>query len=121
MGEVKGSTDLVVRYHAMLSAIGECYKQRKAPEYLQFGAGLAPGYRALFADYLEYHKAEMPDVEIKGAGFMQLSTLLSDAGEFEQAIELCRQAQQLGLSDGTVTGFEGRLARIEKARDKVAG
>ncbi len=50
---------------------------------------------------------------------MHLSTLLNDTGMFDKAIEVCQKAITYGLSDGTVTGFEGRISRIEKAKAKA--
>ncbi|MGS0728874.1 hypothetical protein ACVBKF_21935, partial [Shewanella sp. 0m-11] len=57
--------------------------------------------------------------EVKGTGMMHLSTLLNDNGDFDSAISICKTAIEYGLADGTVTGFEGRITRIEKAKAKA--
>ncbi|AZQ12316.1 hypothetical protein [Shewanella khirikhana] len=113
--EFNGAGSDELKHQSLLAAINECYKQRKDTAHLGFGAGLADDYARLAIKVLGSGKP------LKGVGFMQLATLLNDKGDFNGAIDICRQALDHGLSDGTVTGFEGRIARIEKARDKAAG
>jgi hypothetical protein len=48
-----------------------------------------------------------------------MSTLLNDNGEFDAAIAICKTAIKHDVSDGTVTGFEGRVTRIDKAKAKA--
>lgn len=115
--EYRQATSTFERYTAVQNMIGECYKQRKSADYLNYGAQLAEHYIALF----ETTSAEQgQDSGLKTVGFLQLATLLNDTQAFDAAIILCRKAIELGLSDGTVTGFEGRIGRIEKAQAKVA-
>lgn len=115
-GYQSAETELA-RYNALQDVITECYKQRKSTDYLAYGAALCELYLALF------HRANATkpkQVELKTTGFMQLATLLNDTQAFNEAIALCQQAVSLGLTDGTVTGFEGRISRIEKAQAKAA-
>lgn len=115
--EYQRSGSALERYTALQNMIGECYKQRKSADYLNYGAQLTQPYLALFhAVSAEKDKVS----ELKTSGFLQLATLLSDTQAFDAAIALCQEALLLGLSDGTVTGFEGRISRIEKAQAKVA-
>ena len=111
--EYRATSDSTIRYQAMLAAVAECYKQRKNTEYSTYGAGLTAEYLTLFASL-------GTAVNTKGVGFMHLSTLLSDVGMFDEAIEVCQKAISYGLSDGTVTGFEGRMNRIAKAKGKLS-
>nr|NJM04790.1 hypothetical protein [Desulfobacula sp.] len=46
--------------------------------------------------------------------FKQLAILFEEDREYEKAIDVCRNAIALGLSDGTKTGYEGRLERLGK-------
>ncbi|MCH1931427.1 hypothetical protein L9G16_14665 [Shewanella sp. A25] len=103
----------IERYNALQNMIAECYKQRKTPDYLHYGANLSAQYLALFHDV-------SAEAELKTTGFMHLATLLNDTHAFDEAIALCKQALALDLTDGTVTGFEGRISRIEKAQAKAA-
>ena len=115
--EYQAATSVSDRYSALQNMVGECYKQRKSADYLNYGAQLAQEYIALFqAVTAEQGKT----AELKSAGFLHLATLLNDTQAFDAAIGLCRKALEFGLSDGTVTGFEGRIARIEKAQTKAA-
>ncbi|KFZ36750.1 hypothetical protein HR45_14090, partial [Shewanella mangrovi] len=115
------ATSAVAQHEALLAIVAECYKQRKNAPYLQLGAQLAPQYQKVFAASRELQLSRDPKAEFKGVGFMQLSTLCADSGEFAKAISLCQAAIGYGLQDGTVSGFEGRIQRIEKARDKAKG
>lgn len=115
--EYQGATSASARYTALQNMVAECYKQRKSADYLNYGAQLAEEYIALFqAASAEQGK----DTELKSSGFLHLATLLNDTQAFDAAIVICRKALALGLSDGTVTGFEGRINRIEKAQAKAA-
>lgn len=115
--EYQGAETELTRYNALLNVIAECYKQRKSTEYVQYGAALA----TLFLELFHRASATKPkETELKTTGFLQLATLLNDTQAFDQAIELCKEAIALGLTDGTVTGFEGRISRIEKAQAKAA-
>lgn len=109
--EYRRTSDSTVKHQALLASIGECYKHRKQAEYVNYGAGLTSAYLELFSSL------KSPSSE-KGVGFMHLSTLLNDAGLFDEAISICQKATSYGLNDGTVTGFEGRISRIEKAKTK---
>ncbi|MFB2662758.1 hypothetical protein [Shewanella mangrovisoli] len=114
--EYQSAETELARYNALQNVIAECYKQRKSAEYLAYGAALHGLYLALFHSA----NAEKPkDLELKTPGFMQLATLLNDTQDFDKAIALCQEAIKLGLTDGTVTGFEGRISRIEKAQAKA--
>ncbi|MCP3129474.1 hypothetical protein [Shewanella sp. KJ2020] len=114
--EYQQATSVLERYTALQNIIAECYKQRKSADYLNYGAQLAQPYLLLFRNACA---EQGKDVELKTSGFLHLATLLNDTQAFDAAIALCREALTLGLSDGTVTGFEGRISRIEKAQAKA--
>lgn len=114
--EYQQAASVLERYTALQNIIAECYKQRKSADYLNYGAQLAQPYLLLFRDACA---EQGKDVELKTSGFLHLATLLNDTQAFDAAIALCREALTLGLSDGTVTGFEGRISRIEKAQVKA--
>lgn len=107
-------------YSAITVAISECYKQRKSQQYLIYGYSLASEYEKAFEQYLAYRSENNIESVIKGTAFMQLATLAQDNGNFEQAIEVCNKAIAHELTDGTVTGFAGRIKRIEKAKEKAS-
>ncbi|GGP64091.1 hypothetical protein [Shewanella saliphila] len=107
------------QHDAVADVVSHCYKMRKQADYCQYGAALKTLYLDLFGLVYQQHDASGSD-EIKAPAFMQLSTLLNDTGEFDQAISVCQQALEYQLTDGTVTGFEGRISRIEKAKAKAS-
>ncbi|WP_298773668.1 hypothetical protein [uncultured Shewanella sp.] len=101
-------------YKAMIAAIAECYKQKQDKEYVDFGVSLSPAFLRL----CEKISRDESLLDLKGVSFMQLATLLNDQGNFDEAIAICQQAIDYGLTDGTVSGFSGRKSRIEKAKLK---
>jgi hypothetical protein len=46
--------------------------------------------------------------------FQNLSTLLAEDGDHQQAIEVCEKAIRFGLSDGTKGDFPARIERLRK-------
>jgi hypothetical protein len=112
--------DVQSQHQGLSDVIGHCYKLRKQSDYCQYGANLADTYQALFAQLLKWQKAEKVPLEQKSLGFMQLTTLLNDTGQFDSAMSVCQQAIDYQLDDGTVTGFAGRLIRVEKAKAKAS-
>jgi hypothetical protein len=49
-----------------------------------------------------------------------LAIAFEEDGRYEDALEICRRAQEWDISDGTKTGFAGRQHRIERKREKEA-
>ncbi|MGX5915263.1 hypothetical protein ACR0ST_11070 [Aliidiomarina sp. Khilg15.8] len=45
--------------------------------------------------------------------FRNLANVLVEDGEYDEAIAVCQQALSHGLKDGTKTGYQGRIERIE--------
>lgn len=46
--------------------------------------------------------------------FQRLAIIYDNLKEYEEAIKVCKKAIYNGLKDGTKTGFEGRIERLEK-------
>jgi hypothetical protein len=104
------------QHKCLEEVIAHCYKLRKQADYRAYGAKLSDNYLKLF----EHLKADAKfKGELKGGAFMQLTTLLNDEEEFDAALKVCQQAIDYQLDDGTVTGYAGRLARVEKAKAKA--
>jgi hypothetical protein len=114
------ATDLQHQHSELVSVINHCYKMRKQADYCQYGAALQSTYLALYRLLHQQNITQQNTDEIKSPAFMQLSTLLNDVGQFDEAVKVCQQALEYQLTDGTVTGFEGRIKRIEKAKTKVS-
>lgn len=114
------SDDTLEKNRAILGAIANCYQHRSQSELSHFGASLAPHYASFFTQNLDSMTTTASDIHKKGSGFMQMATMLSDEKKFEQAIEICQLALAHKLTDGTQTGFAGRIKRIEKAQAKAS-
>lgn len=46
--------------------------------------------------------------------FQRLAIIYENQGKYGEAIKVCEKAIENGLKDGTKTGFEGRIKRLEK-------
>lgn len=53
--------------------------------------------------------------------FQRLSTILTEDVNYDKAIAVCKKALSYGLIDGTKGGYEGRIERIKKKREKEKG
>ena len=49
--------------------------------------------------------------------FKMLAIAMNEDERYDEAIEICQQALSLGLENGTKTGFEGRISRLQKNRE----
>jgi len=112
--------DLQSQHDGLVSVINHCYKMRKQADYCHYGAALQLTYMGLYRVLHQQHMTQKSTAEIKSPAFMPLSTLLNDVGQFDEAITVCEQALEYQLTDGTVTGFEGRIKRIQKAKAKAS-
>ena len=81
--------------------------------------------RALFLRFAQIHVDEYGSLRKGGKSLepaMQthklLAIVLEEDGRWEEAVRVSRRAMDLGLEDGTKTGFSGRIKRLEK---KAAG
>lgn len=108
------SESLEAKYQALLVLIDLAYRKRKEGEYVEFGASLIDE----FSNLIELLVKEGKTNEIQAEGHKQLSMLLVEFCEFNYALDLCTSAMVLGLDDGTVTGFSGRIKRITKLKER---
>lgn len=109
-------TEPEAQHKCLEEVIAHCYKLRKQADYCAYGAKLSDNYLRLFK---QLKSDDTFKSELKGGAFMQLTTLLNDVEDFDAAIKVCQQAIDYQLDDGTVTGYAGRLARVEKAKAKA--
>lgn len=52
------------------------------------------------------------------ATFKHYAAALTEDGQYDKAIEVCEKALGYGLKDGTKTGYQGRIERIQKLQAK---
>ena len=67
--------------------------------------------------YVDSFKIDSPDDSISKYIYKYLAIVLQEDRNFNEAFGLCRKAIQLGLDDGTKTGYPGRIERLKKAQN----
>jgi hypothetical protein len=111
---VSVETTWVDRHFLLALIVEKAYVTRKDPKR-----------RAVCRRVGEIHLKEMPSiipalkVHFKGyfpriGTFERLSAVYAEDGDFEPAIEVCRQALGYGLTDNTKGGYAGRIERLQK-------
>jgi hypothetical protein len=79
----------------------------------------------LFLRFAGMHVLELPKMaaELKAdnegrlpvvPAFSLLAAALEEGGRIEEALSVCNQAAELGLTDGTRAGFAGRIRKLQK-------
>lgn len=115
-------TNLIDRHFLLQCIVEMAYHRRDDPEM-----------RSLCRKVSEMHIHEFPDIAIgirrdnghdrlpRVSTYQHYATLLTEDGQYDRAIDVCKQAISFGLDDGTKSGYEGRIARILKKRAKAGG
>jgi hypothetical protein len=109
-------TNPVDRHFLLLAITQATYARRSDPRMATECARVSELHLAEFARLLPAIVAELAGVLPAVPTFQHYSSLLVELGKFDRAIEVCELASSYGISDGTKSGCEGRIARIEKAR-----
>lgn len=115
LSAAQSDTNLIDRHFLLQSIVAETYKRREDEKF-----------RGLCVEYSEKHinefsnkiatalKDDMDGYLPRVSTFQYYATLLTELGDFKRAIEVCENAISYGLSDGTKSGFQGRIDRIKK-------
>lgn len=118
LANLNTNTHPIDRHFLLQGIISETYKQRKdismrkicietCEIYLKEWPILA---NALGRDF----NGQLPRILV----FPFYATILTEDQEFEKAIEICEIAIKYQLYDGTKSGFDGRIERIIKGKNK---
>lgn len=117
---LKGKANNVDRHFIYLQICKDAYKGRSDPnaraKFLRYAREHIAGFPKLLPALKREFDASLPRVPT----FQQLATVLAEDGDFDEAIEVCKLAMGYGLVDGTKSGFEGRIARLERKRERKA-
>lgn len=109
-----GKASLVDQHFFLQTAAEVYYKQREIREdaielcekYCQRDIDLFPKYKSpLIKDI-----GVLPNIKT----FQRLAILYEKRGDYTSAIQVCKLALKYGLSDGTQSGYEGRMKKLEK-------
>ena len=114
LAALDGPATPVDRHFLFMRIVQQAYKRREADlEMRALCVRMARKHVEEFDDIIEPLKREfglLPRVPT----FQHLATVLTEAGEFDEAISVCEAALSYGLDDGTKGGFAGRIERIRK-------
>lgn len=127
---VQTSGNLIDRHFYYNNAIDYYYGLRhqdknaieKCIQYCKEDIEIAPKVLKLmskdrtFMHYNEEGKLEF--IPPRFPSFQRLAIIYENQEKYEEAIELCKLAIKLNLRDGTKTGFEGRIKRLERKLNK---
>lgn len=108
-------TNPIDRHFLLFSLVKESYKRRAEVEMGRICSTTSELHIREFPDLMESLKEQfgiLPRVPT----FQYYATLLTERGEFEKAIFVCKTAIAYGLLDGTKSGFEGRIMKIQKSQ-----
>jgi hypothetical protein len=112
---VADSTKDPVDQHLVLSnIINQTYKARSDASMHAILLEKGRHYIDIFGELFEPLKVELGKDVYRNAVFKQMAIALDEDGEYDEAVAVCRTAMEYKLHDGTKTGFQGRIARIQK-------
>ena len=112
------STNLLDRHYLLMNTVDQAYKNRSDPKMANLCAAVAEKHIAEFSEIRQVLLEDLNGVLPRVSTFQQYATLLTERGEYHEAIEVCEKAIEFGLRDKTKTGFEGRIVRIKKKLEK---
>lgn len=114
-------TNPIDRHLLLLNIVKETYKLRKEDKYRTLCIKYADKHLREFPDLYPFIRKDLKDFMPRVPTFQQYATLLTEDKKYAEAINVCENAIQFGLDDGTKNGFEGRIERIKKKMKKVNG
>ncbi len=109
-------TNPIDRHFLLQTIVGITYKRRKEPEMRRICREVADKHISEFAELAPALKQDMGGNLPRVTTFQHFATLLTEDNDYEYAIKVCRTAINYGLHDGTQSGFEGRVEKVEKKR-----
>ena len=114
LAAIKIESDPDVRHQLLIRIIEKTYKERHQPAmqkiFFRFAAIHLNELPQLLPALTAKSKGHLPNI----ITFKLLAIALEELSRYEEAIKVCEQAIQTGMSDGTKTGFDGRIKRLRK-------
>jgi len=111
---MKVRTNRIDRHFLLMGIVDETYKKRKDPEMRKKCKEVAEIHLKEFPTIVEPLKKDMGGELPQVSTFQKYATVLAEDGEYDKAIEACKIAISYQLTDGTESGYEGRIERIKK-------
>ena len=105
------------RHRLYLRIVDAAYKEREDSEHrqlcLEYGQRYIEEFPQMEADLREAHEGDLPLIPV----FKQMAITLEEDGDYEAGIAVSETAIAHEVEDGTKTGFEGRIKRLQKKMD----
>jgi hypothetical protein len=121
MERVLGRLKSLLQRHFLLSALVKKVYSRK--DEASYRAKLYDYGQTYFLEFDEMapilkrhkrHKGHAEDKPMEVPVLKWLAITMEEDGKYEEALEICELALKWNLDDGTKTGFQGRIGRIQK-------
>jgi hypothetical protein len=112
-------TNPIDRHYLLQGIVNETYKLRQQGKMKEKCKEISLLHLTEFSELQEPLKKENDGWLPRVTTFQHYSTILSDEGNYEKAIKICKEAIAYGLHDNTKSGFEGRIKRIERKLERT--
>lgn len=104
------------RHHLLQSIVTESYKLRKEDKFrnicIKFSKIHLDEFSVIAPHLINNFNTTLPRVTT----FQYYATLLTEIGEYDEAIKICEMAITFSLDDGTKGGYENRIEKINKKK-----
>lgn len=111
-------TNPIDRHFLLMGIVSTTYKDRKTRASAEVCERVARIHITEFSTISSALKEDADGTLPRVSTFQNLATLLTEQGRYDEAIQVCSDAMEYGLHDGTQGDFSGRIERIRKARSK---
>lgn len=110
---LKETNDALARHRLYQQIVEQCYRERSDDSAKAALTYYASAHIREFDEIKEPLKKQNGGKLPQVATFKQYASALAEQGQYEEAIAICRKALDYGLKDGTKSGYQGRIERIE--------
>lgn len=108
------TTDAVLRHRLLTQIVAIHYRLRDRPAH-------RPAFYRFGQQQIEEASSILDAIQKSGQprpghidAFKMVAIAMDEDSRYQEAIAICKAARVLDLEDGTKTGFEGRIARLER-------
>lgn len=113
--------DPLARHRLFQQVVEQCYRSRDEKTarlaLLHYARAHIAEFDEIAAPLKKQNGGKLPQV----ASFKHYAAVLTESGQYDEAIAVCNKALDYDLKDGTKSGYQGRIERIEKLKAKQAG
>jgi hypothetical protein len=118
LAQLNQNTSLVDRHFLLMNIVDQTYRNREDKQMRELCHQIAQLHIKEFPKIKPALKKDLGTLP-RVSTFQQYATILAEEEKFSEAVKICEIAIKQGLSDGTKTGFQGRIERIKKKDIKI--